>query len=90
MITLRQFLSIAPNIIETYLCYVYVYTIDKKWGCEECKQVKTVRSINDLDEFLDDYYIEIFDQTVVYGEIESQDIYLRKIKDYNNKGKESE
>ena len=79
MITLRQFIEIAPNIVQTYLCQIYILVIDKKWGYEKYVFAKDIKHINDLNDFLDAYYIARFDQEVVYGEIEHQRIYLNPI-----------
>lgn len=81
-VTLRTFLRITGNsILEPYSANLYVDEWDElfeEWFPK--KVVDGMKYVKELDPYLD-YEIIVFHQTLNYGEIESQDIYVRKIEE---------
>ena len=79
-VTLRQFLEICnKGFIETYIANLYVdeWDVDFEEWFSRIK-IENITSIEELEPYMD-YEITGFEQTVCYGEIESQNIYVRKI-----------
>lgn len=80
-IKLRDFLAIVnKGFIETYLANLYVEEWNEDFQ-EWFSQIKiqNISHIRELDPYMD-YEITGFYQTVCYGEIDRQDIYVREIK----------
>lgn len=81
-VTLRTFLSITGNgILEPYTANLYVDEWDElfeEW--QPKKVIDSMKHASELEPYLD-YEITYFHQTLNYGEIESQDIYVRKIEE---------
>lgn len=79
-ITLRQFLGICnKGFIETYIASLYVEEWDDKfmqWFA--VRKIKHIEHIKELEPYMD-YEITSFIQTTCYGEIDIQNIYVRKI-----------
>ena len=79
-VTLKQFLEIVgEDFIETYLANLYIDEWDEDYQ-EWFSRIKIehIKNINELNPYMD-YEINAFHQTVDYGEIDRQDIYVRKI-----------
>lgn len=81
-VTLRTFLGITGNgFLEPYSANLYVDEWDElfeEWFPR--KVINSMKHVKELEPYLD-YEIIAFHQTLNYGEIESQDIYVRKIKE---------
>lgn len=81
-ITLRQFLEITgKDFIETWLANLYVDEWDgdfQEWFSKI--RIKQIKNISELNPYMD-YEITAFHQTLCYGEIDRQDIYVRKIEE---------
>ena len=79
-VTLRKFLGIVgDNFLETYIACLYVEEWDElfeEWFPR--KVVDSMKSMKEIEPYME-YEITVFHQTLNYGEIESQDIYVRKI-----------
>ena len=79
-VTLRKFLDIVGNdFLEPYAANLYADEWDElfeEWFPR--KVVDSMKYVKELEPYLD-YEITAFHQTLNYGEIESQDIYVRKI-----------
>lgn len=78
MVKLKDFIEIAPNIIEPYLCSVMIETEDEYFGTTMKTVLKHFSNISQLKDYYD-YEIFGFDQDFNFGEIEEQYISLRKI-----------
>lgn len=78
-VTLKKFLEITgEEIIETYIANLYIEEWDdvfEEWFAK--KKLENIVNVRELDPYMD-YEITGFHQTVMY-EIDSQDIYVRKI-----------
>lgn len=89
-VTLRKFLEITgKNIIHEWLCIVYVEEYDEVYkeyfskpafAKKGSHEVGYVKDIKNLDPYMD-YEIYKFDQEWSYGEVDTQYMYLRKIKE---------
>lgn len=81
-VTLSTFLGITGNgFLEPYSANLYVDEWDElfeEWFPK--KVVDGMKYVKELDPYLD-YEIIAFHQTLNYGEIEIQDIYVRKIEE---------
>lgn len=81
-VTLRTFLGITGNgILEPYAVNLYVDEWDElfeEW--QPKKVIDSMKHASELDQYLD-YEITDFHQELNYCEIESQDIYVRKIEE---------
>lgn len=81
-VTLRTFLGITGNgFLESYTANLYVDEWDElfeEW--QPKKVIDSMKHASELEPYLD-YEITDFHQTLNYGEIESQDIYVRKIEE---------
>lgn len=79
-VTLRQFLEICnKGFIETYIANLYVDEWDadfEEWFSR--KKIEHIANIKELEPYMD-YEITGFEQRVCYGEIDEQNIYIRKI-----------
>lgn len=79
-VTLRKFLEIVDgNFIEPYLANLYVDEWDElfeEWSPR--MKLETIKGVSELEPYMD-YEICNFHQTFRYGELISQDIYVRKI-----------
>ena len=78
-VTLRKFLEITgEDIIQTWLANLYVDEYDELFEEWTPKiKIQYIKNVRELDPYMD-YEIYNFEQSVCY-EIESQDIYVRKI-----------
>lgn len=81
-VTLRTFLGITGNgFLEPYAANLYVDEWDElfeEW--QPKKVIDSMKHVSELEPYLD-YEITDFHQELNYGEIESQDIYVRKIEE---------
>ena len=79
-VTLKQFLEIVgEDFIETYLANLYIDEWDEDYQEWFSKiKIENIKNISELNPYMD-YEINAFHQTVCYGEIDRQDIYVRKI-----------
>lgn len=79
MVTLRKFLEIAPDVVLTWLCVVYLEYEHEYWGTDTKILFKSLKNINQLNDYLD-YEIVNFHQEYLYGELDAQYITLREAK----------
>ena len=81
MVTLSQFLEITNDgLIETYLASLFVEEWDEdyqQWFAK--RKIDGIKNIKELEPYMS-YEITGFYQGVEYGEIDRQEIYVRKIK----------
>ena len=88
-VTLRQFLEITGNsLIEPWLCTVYVSEYDENGNLSFPKQIQFpsdkkyerywLQDIKNLEPYMD-YEIYDFEQTLLYGELDQQILWLRQI-----------
>lgn len=81
-VTLRKFLDIVGNdFLQTYLTDLYVEEWDELFEDWYSKRLmRDMKSIEELEPYLE-YEITAFHQILNYGEIEVQEIYVRKIEE---------
>lgn len=81
-VTLSTFLGITVNgFLEPYSANLYVDEWDELFEEWQLKKViDSMKHASELEPYLD-YEITDFHQKLNYGEIESQDIYVRKIEE---------
>ena len=83
-VSLRKFLEITgTDIIETHLCAVYVDTYDELFEEYFPKRMlfgnhDVITDVKELEPYMD-YEIRSFDQLMMWGELDEQRIYLRKM-----------
>lgn len=82
MVTLREFIKIAPDLIEPWRCRVVLEYEDEFWGRDQKVLLKEFDKTSELDPYLD-YEIIDFDQGFNYGELDEQFVLLREIKKEN-------
>lgn len=82
MVTLREFIKIAPDLIEPWCCRVVIEYEDEFWGRDQKVLLKEFDKTSELDPYLD-YEIIDFDQGFNYGELDEQFVLLREIKKEN-------
>ena len=87
MILLKDFIKVA-NVIEKYLCRVYVYEYDENFEDYFPKLVKfdgytEIQDMRALDNFMD-YEVVQFNQELHWGELDCQELYLKKVEDEND------
>ena len=79
-VTLKQFLEICnKGFIETYIANLYVEEWDEdfqEWFAR--MKIEHIANIKELEPYMD-YEITGFYQGTCYGEVDRQDIYVRKI-----------
>lgn len=79
MVTLRDFIKIAPDLIEPWCCYVYLEYEHEYYGTDKKKLIECFKKTSELDPYLD-YEIISFDQGFSYGELDEQGIVLKENK----------
>lgn len=79
MVTLRQFIKIASSIIIPELCIVHLEYEDEYYGEDTKTLLRCFNSISELDPYLD-YEIVDFHQDYFWGELDTQYIALREVK----------
>lgn len=81
-ITLRRFLEITgKNIIEPWIANLYVDEWDEDFEEWFSKiRIECIKNVNELNPYMD-YEITAFHQKLCYGEMDRQDIYVRKIEE---------
>lgn len=81
-VTLRKFLDIVgSNFIETYIACLYVYEWDELFEEWVPKMVaENIKSMDELEPYMD-YEIVALRQSLNYGQIDEQDIYIREIEE---------
>ena len=80
--TLREFVNVA-NILEPYLCEVFVDEYDERFDDYFPKQVKFngcdyIQKKTDLVPYMD-YEVVNLNQKLPYGELDCQELYLKKV-----------
>lgn len=79
-ITLKQFLELCnKSFIETYIANLYVDEWDEdfqEWFSRI--KIESITNIKELEPYMD-YEITGFEQRTCYGEVVTQNIYVRKI-----------
>lgn len=78
MVKLKDFIEIAPNLIEPDICSVMIETEDEYFGTTMETVLKHFSNISQLKDYYD-YEIFRFDQDFNWGEVDEQYISLRKI-----------
>ncbi len=78
-VTLKKFIEIVgEDFVETYLANLYVDEWDElfeEWSPKI--RIDGIRNLNELKPYMD-YEIYAFHQSVCYGEIDRQDIYIKE------------
>ena len=82
MVTLRDFIKIAPDLIEPWCCRVVIEYNDEYYGGDQKVLLNKFDKTSELDPYLD-YEIIDFDQGFNYGELDEQFVLLREIKKEN-------
>ena len=78
MVTLRDFIKIAPDIIEPWCCRVVIEYNDEYYGRDQKVLLNKFDKTSELDLYL--YYDIIdFDQSFDYGELDEQFVVLREV-----------
>lgn len=81
-VTLRKFMDIVgDDFLETYIASLYIEEWDElfqEWFSK--RVIDTMTSIDEIEPYME-YEITAFHQTLNYGEIEEQEIYVRKIEE---------
>ena len=78
MVTLRDFIKIAPDIIEPWCCRVVIEYNDEYYGRDQKVLLNKFDKTSELDPYLD-YEIIDFDQSFDYGELDEQFVVLREV-----------
>ena len=78
MVTLRDFIKIAPDLIEPWCCRVVIEYNDEYYGRDQKVLLNKFDKTSELDPYLD-YEIIDFDQSFDYGELDEQFIALREV-----------
>lgn len=76
MVVLRDFIKIAPDLIEPWCCCVYLEYEDEDWGTDQKLLLNCFDKTSELDSYLD-YEVVSFDQDFSYGELVGQTIKIR-------------
>lgn len=84
MVTLREFIKIAPDLIEPWRCRVVLEYEDEFWGRDQKVLLHEFNKTSELDPYLD-YEIIDFDQGFNYGELDQQFVLLREVKEEKEK-----
>ena len=75
-VTLRQFIQIAPDLIEPWCCHVLLEYDHEYWGTEQKTLLYCFDKTSELEPYFD-YEIINLDQDFSYGELVGQTIKLR-------------
>ena len=78
MVTLRDFIKIAPDLIEPWCCRVVIEYNDEYYGRDQKVLLNKLDKTSELDPYLD-YEIIDFDQSFDYGELDEQFVVLREV-----------
>ena len=78
MVTLRDFIKIAPDLIEPWCCRVVIEYNDEYYGRDQKVLLNKFDKTSELDPYLD-YEIIDFDQSCDYGELDEQFVVLREV-----------
>lgn len=78
MVTLRDFIKIAPDLIEPWCCRVVIEYNDEYYGRDQKVLLNKFDKTSELDPYLD-YEIIDFDQSFDYGELDEQFVVLREV-----------
>lgn len=78
MVTLRDFIKIAPDLIEPWCCRVVIEYNDEYYGRDQKVLLNKFDKTSELDPYLD-YEIIDFDQNFDYGELDEQFVVLREV-----------
>ena len=78
MVTLREFIKIAPDLIEPWCCRVVIEYNDEHYGRDQKVLLNKFDKTSELDPYLD-YEIIDFDQSFDYGELDEQFVVLREV-----------
>ena len=78
MVTLRDFIKIAPDLIEPWCCRVVIEYNDEYYGRDQKVLLNKFDMTSELDPYLD-YEIIDFDQSFDYGELDEQFVVLREV-----------
>lgn len=78
MVTLRDFIKIAPDLIEPWCCSVVIEYNDEYYGRDQKVLLNKFDKTSELDPYLD-YEIIDFDQSFDYGELDEQFVVLREV-----------
>lgn len=76
MVSLKEFIEIAPDVIVPDICSVMVEHQDEYFGTRMEVELRHFSSVSQLEKYYN-YEIFGFDQKVVYGEVDEQYISLR-------------
>ena len=78
MVTLRDFIKIAPDLIEPWCCRVVIEYNDEYYGRDQKVLLNKFDKTSELDPYLDHEIID-FDQSFDYGELDEQFVVLREV-----------
>lgn len=78
MVTLRDFIKIASDLIEPWCCRVVIEYNDEYYGRDQKVLLNKFDKTSELDPYLD-YEIIDFDQSFDYGELDEQFVVLREV-----------
>lgn len=78
MVTLRDFIKIASDLIEPWCCRVVIEYNDEYYGRDQKVLLNKFDKASELDPYLD-YEIIDFDQSFDYGELDEQFVVLREV-----------
>ena len=78
MVTLRDFIKIAPDLIEPWCCRVVIEYNAEYYGRDQKVLLNKFDKTSELDPYLD-YEIIDFDQSFDYGELDEQFVVLREV-----------
>ena len=76
MVSLKEFIEIAPDVIIPGICCVMVEHQDEYFGTQMKIELRHFSSVSQLEKYYN-YEIFGFDQEFIYGEIDEQYISLR-------------
>ena len=78
MVILRDFIKIAPDLIEPWCCVVNLEYEHEYYGADQKVLLRNFEKTSELNPYLD-YEIVSFDQGFSYRELDEQFIVLREI-----------
>lgn len=78
MVTLRDFIKVAPDLIEPWCCCVNLEYEHEYYGRDQKLLINRFEKTSELNPYLD-YEIISFYQGFSYGELDEQFIVLREI-----------
>lgn len=79
IVTLRKFIEIAPDIIDTLCCTVYLEFEHPDWGTDTKILLHHFDDMKEFESYFD-YEIVDFHQEFIYGELDEQYVTLREVK----------